>query len=87
MICHDTEPHDLNYPTVHGQKGVEFNTVVITGAGDGLEQRTGVQRVEPRNVAIAGDPQINIRVMVEVEVNIRALHDRSKNQCGRIMEE
>ena len=79
MICHDTEPHDLNYPTVHGQRRVGFNMVEIPGAGDSLEQRTSAQRVEQRNVAIAGDPQISIRVMEEVEVNIRALDDQRIN--------
>ena len=79
MICHDTEPHDLNYPTRHGQRGVESNWMMITGSGNGLEQRIGVQRVEQRNVAIAGDPQINIRGMEEVEVNIRALDDQRIN--------
>ena len=79
MICHDTEPHNLKYLTRHGQRGVGFNMMAITGAGDGAEQRIGVQRVEQRNVATAGDPQINIRVMEEVEVNIRALDKQRIN--------
>ena len=79
MICHDTEPHELNYLSMHGQRGVEFNMVMITEPGDGLEQRTRAQRVEQRNLAVAGDSQINIRVMEEVEVNIRALDDQRIN--------
>ena len=75
MICHDTEPHNQNYLTGHG----EFNMVGITGAGDGLEQRTGIQGVEETNVATAGDRQINFRVMEEVEINIRALDEQRIN--------
>ena len=79
MIWHETEPHYLNYLSMHGQRRVEFTMVGMPGAGDGAEQRIGVQRVEQRNVATAGDPQINIRVMEEVEVNIRALDDQRIN--------
>ena len=79
MICHDSEPHDPNFPTVHGQRGVEFNMVGIPGAGDSLDRRILTQMVEQRNVAIAGDTQINIRVMEEVEVNIRALDKQRIN--------
>ena len=79
IICHDTEPHNLNYLTRYGQRGVEFNWMMITGTGDGLEQRIGIQRVEQRNLAIGGDTQINIRVMEEVEVNIRAMDDQRIN--------